>query len=281
MVHSSSKITPIVLVLMFFVGVFYLSATPSRQCTSRDECNLQEIKKVDQIAVKQHEMLGPVVRVGTRMSSGSGTIYEKVETEVDGTFEYLVLTNQHTTKMRMIFSFNSDFIFGKLIKIPIDTGCSIVVFDQNKRETKKFTAKVVAEDVYLDLAILSFRSSQQIPVALLATDEMLKDVRVFDDVFAVGCQLGMRPTPTFGIVSEVISGVTRKVEWMLYGTTSPITYGSSGGGLFKEYDGHYYLIGIPFRVAITQNYQVMPHLGNAISLFTARKFLDNNMVSKE
>jgi len=276
MVSLSSRVTPVCLLLMLFAGVFFsISAVPEKQCA------LHEVKKVDQIAVKQHEMLGPVVRIGTRQSTGSGTIYEKVETEVDGTFEYLVLTNHHITVTRMVFSFTADFMIGSLIKIPIDTGCSVVVFDHEGQKTKRYTAKVVAEDAYLDLAILSFRSDQPIPVALLATNEMLEDVRVFDDVFAVGCQLGMRPTPTVGIISGVISGVTNKIEWMLYGTTTPITYGSSGGGLFREYDGHYYLIGIPFRVAMTPDYQVMSHLGNAIALTTARKILEENMVSKE
>ena len=276
MVSLTRRVTPVCLMLMLFVSLCFLLATAPEH-----HCPIPENPLVDQISVKQREMLGPVVCIGTRMSTGSGTVYAKIETEVDGTFEYLVLTNQHITKTRIIFSFNSDFVIGKLIKTPIDTGCSIVVFDQDNRETSRYTAKVVEEDNYLDLAILSFKSSQQIPVTLLATDEMLENVRVFDDVFAVGCQLGMRPTPTFGIVSEIIAGVTRKIEWMLYGTTSPITYGSSGGGLFKEYDGHYYLIGIPFRVAITHKYQVVSHLGNAISLCTARKFLDDNMVSKE
>jgi len=276
MVSLSSKVTPVCLLLMLFAGVFFsISAVPERQC------NLHEVPKIDQIAIKQREMLGPVVRIGTRQSTGSGTVYEKIETEVDGTFEYLVLTNQHITKTRMVFSFNADFVIGKLIRIPIDTGCSIVVFDHKERSTTRYTAKVIAEDAYLDLAILSFESSLPIPVAMMATDEMLEDVRVFDDVFAVGCQLGMRPTPTFGILSEIISGVTNKIEWMIYGTTTPITYGSSGGGLFKEYDGHYYLIGIPFRVAMTPDYQVVSHLGNAIAICTARKLLDDNMVNKE
>ena len=115
MVSLPSRVTPVCLLLMLFVGVlFSISAVPEKQCA------LHEVKKVDQIAVKQREMLGPVVRIGTRQSAGSGTIYEKVETEVDGTFEYLVLTNQHITVTRMVFSFTADFMVGALIKIPID-----------------------------------------------------------------------------------------------------------------------------------------------------------------
>jgi S1-C subfamily serine protease len=226
-------------------------------------------------------MLDPIVRVETRQASGSGTIYEKIETETENVFEYRILTNQHVTRTRMIFSSGADFLIGKLFTFPIDTGCSVDVFDHKNHEHKEYVVKVVAENAYLDLAILSFETDNQIAVALLATDEMLASIRVFDNVFAVGCQLGMRPTPTFGIISEIISGVNEKLEWMLYGTTSQISPGSSGGGLFREYDGHYYLIGIPFRVAVTWDRQIMPHLANAIALSTARDFLDENKVSKE
>lgn len=276
MVSFSNRVIPVYLVLMLFVCVFFsLSATLERQC------NLPEIKNVDQIAVKQHEMLDPIVRIETRRATGSGVIYEKLETETDGVFEYKILTNEHMTRTRIIFSWDADFMIGKLITIPIDTGCSVFVFDPKDKTKKKYISQVIAENHYLDLAILSFETDQIISVAQIATKEMLESIRVFDEVFAVGCQLGMRPIPTFGIISQIISGDTNNVKWILYGTTSPISPGSSGGGLFREYDGHYYLVGIPFRVTVTHDSQIMPHLGNAISIFTARKLIDDNRVSRE
>jgi len=268
---------------MLFVGVIFLAAEnkPAISSVPEKQCNLHEIQKVDQIAIKQREMRDPIVRVETRQALGSGTIYEKLDTGTKNLFEYRVLTNQHVTQTRMMFPSDADFLTGKLIILPIDTGCSIDVFDHKNQKQKRYVVKVVAENPYLDLAILSFETDDPITVALLATDEILESIRVFDNVFALGCQLGMRPTPTFGIISDIISGVTRQVKWMLYGTTSQIASGSSGGGLFVEYDGHYYLIGIILRAAVTRDHHIMPHLANAISLSTAKNFLEENRVSKE
>lgn len=276
MVSFPSRITPVFLMLMFFIGIFF-SLSTALECQG----TAQAVPIVDQIEIKQREMLDPVVRVGTRQYTGSGTIYEKIETETEGIFEYRILTNEHITRTRMVFSWDADFLIGELITIPVDTGCSVSVFDTKDETNRRYVGKVVAEDHYLDLAILSFETDQIISVARIATKEMIENIRVFDEVFAVGCQLGMKPIPTFGIISRIISGATHNIEWILYGTTSPISPGSSGGGLFKEYDGHYYLIGVPFRMAITYSKQIMPHLGNAVSIFTARKLINDNSVGGE
>ena len=105
---------------------------------------------------------------------------------------------------------------------------------------------------------------------------MLQQVKVFDDVFAVGCQLGKAPIPTVGIISQV----WQDEKWLIYINTAAISPGSSGGGLFKKYDEHYYLIGIPFCVGQSYNGQIMPHIAHAISFAVARDFVDINLVSK-
>lgn len=235
---------------------------------------------IDEISLKQLEMRDTTVLVQTGGGSGSGTIIGCDEIEPEGTFEYRVFTNAHVTYSRFenILS-GADALTGEAEVETIDTGCMILVFNHEHQCAFWHIAEVVGEDISYDLAVLTFRSQERLPVARVATDEMLQDVRVFDDVFAIGCQLGNAPSPTTGIISAILKGNNGVEEWIIYANTSPIMPGSSGGGLFKKIDGHYYLIGIPFRVAVAPNGQLVPHLAHAISVATAREFIEEHTVT--
>ena len=233
----------------------------------------------DDLSLKKEEMRNTVILVSTNYGRGSGVIIEQLETEEEGTYEYLAVTNNHVTERRFGRVLRGADIFrGKFKFSKIDNGCNVVVFDNQKRECETIEAIVIAEDEDLDLALISFKSKEQLPVAKIATSAMLDDIQVFDDVFAVGCQLGSRPIPTDGIISR-ISMIGDEKELITYGNTAQISPGSSGGGLFKKYDDHYYLIGIQYRVSIAPNGQFVPHLASAISFVTAQKFIDDNAVS--
>lgn len=234
----------------------------------------------DVIARKQKEMRNPVVLIQTRGGTGSGTVIDCLETDIDGVLEYRVLTNAHVVGNRFVtFLRNVNSLTGKIKTETVDTGCAIVVFDHEEKKTYRYSSEVVDEDSLYDLAILSFLTEQKIDVARLADNQMLERVRVFDEVFAIGCPFGDIPSPTTGIISQMITGKNGKKEWVIYGSTAQIISGSSGGGLFKKYDGHYFLIGIPFRAVINRMYQMIPHLSQAIAISTARDFIDESMVT--
>lgn len=237
----------------------------------------KETESVDEINIKQKEMRDTIVLVTTRRGSGSGTIIDRLETDIKQMFKYRVLTNAHITHLRFTeYLRDVDSITGRVKVGIIDTGCEITTFDYHSQDRDNRTAKVVAENTIYDLAILSFVSPKELAVAKIADIEMLEQVRVFDDVFAIGCQLGQAPTPTVGIVSQVLIGIRGNKEWIIYSNTAQISPGSSGGGLFKKYDDHYYLIGIPYRVATINNCQIVPHLSHAISMKTANEFIRHN-----
>lgn len=240
----------------------------------------EKVESVDEIALKQKEMRDTTVLVKTRRSSGSGTIIYRLETEIKQLFEYLVLTNAHITYSRFVeYLRGVDSITGRVEVEVVDTGCGIITFDYSNKYWDNHIAEVVAEDSVYDLAILSFVSKRKLAVAKIADYDMLEQVRVFDDVFAIGCQLGRAPSPTVGIISQILIGLYGDEEWIVYSNTAQITPGSSGGGLFKKYDGHYYLIGVPYRIAIANNGQMIPHMSQAISIKTAREFIDQNSVT--
>lgn len=237
---------------------------------------------IDEITLKQREMRDTIVLVKTRRGSGSGTIIDRLDIDTKQMFEYRVLTNSHVTHLRFVqYLRGVNSITGKTKIEVVDTGCEVVVFDYQDRNQINHKAQVVAEDTTYDLAILSFVSSKEFVVVKIADQDMLEQVRVFDNVFAIGCQLGQAPSPTVGIISQIFKGTYRDREWTTYGSTAQITPGSSGGGLFKRYDDHYYLIGIPYCLAVTNNGQMIPHLSNAISMKIAIEFIDQNLVTPQ
>lgn len=277
------------LVFMFMYQVSSSGKNPSQEIIPMDNyvdlthysmIEIESPSQPDEIELKQNEMRDPIVRIQTRYSRGSGTIIECLETDTEGVFKYLVLSNAHLTGTRFITCLKKvDSVTGKVITETIDTGCKIITFDHLNKDWNQYSAKIVDENFPLDLTLLSFLSTKKLAVAKIANDEMLSQVRVFDEVFAVGCQLGRTPNPTTGIISQILTGINGEDEWIIYVNTAQITPGSSGGGLFKEYYGHYYLIGIPYSLAIASNGQLIPHLAHAISIATAKSFIDKNSVS--
>jgi S1-C subfamily serine protease len=234
----------------------------------------------DEITLKQEEMRDTTVFVQTCRGSGSGTIINCLETETEGTFEYLILTNAHVTYSRFITIIRKvDSLTGRIKAERVDTGCGVIAFDHTEKDWFPYNTTVIAEDMQYDFSLLSFRSDHQFAVAKMANEDMLSQVRVFDEIFTIGCQLGRAPSPTTGIISQIITGNNGEKEWVIYGNTAQITPGSSGGGLFKKYDDHYYMIGIPFRVAITNDGQIIPHLAHAISIGVAKDFINQNAVT--
>ena len=246
----------------------------------RAESNKISPVTTDEIATKQAEMQDTIVLVQTRRGSGSGTIIDCLETDTNGTFEYIVLTNAHVTNSRFITIIRKvNSLTGRIETDRIDAGCGIIAFDHINSDWFQYDTTVVAEDKQYDFALLSFRAEHEFAVAKIADEDMLSKVRVFDEVFAIGCQLKRAPVPTIGIISQIITGSNGEKKWVIYGNTAQITPGSSGGGLFKKYGGNYYMIGIPFRVAIAGNGQIIPHLAHAISIGVAKDFIDQNTVT--
>lgn len=235
---------------------------------------------VDEIVLKQQEMRNTTVFVHTRRNSGSGTIIDCIETDTEGVFEYRVLTNAHVTHPRFITYLRGvNSLRGNIQTETVDTGCKIITFDYVNKSWYQHDTKVLVENRQCDISILSFISDEEFVVARIADNAMLERVRVFDEVFSMSCQLGRAPSPTIGIVSQILTGENGGKEWVIYANTAQITPGSSGGGLFKKYGNHYYLIGIPFKVAVAYNGQLIPHLAHAISIVIAQEFIDQSSVS--
>ncbi len=129
---------------------------------------------------------------------GSGVIVRR-----DGTM-YYVLTNDHVIG-------NAD-----QITITLDSG-------------DEYPADVVGEDTRKDLALVSFESRQEIPVAVLGDSDQL---RVGDWVLAIGSPYGFQSTVTAGIVSALgrRGGPAGNISDFIQ-TDAAINRGNSGGAL--------------------------------------------------
>ena len=97
---------------------------------------------------------------------------------------------------------------------------------------RSYSAALVGGDDLMDLALVSFETSDDLPIAVLGNSESLV---VGDWVFAVGNPLGFQSTVTAGIVSAISrnaqpgSGMTGVTEYVQ--TDAAINQGNSGGAL--------------------------------------------------
>jgi len=237
----------------------------------------------DLILLKQTEMLNTIVHVSTYFASGSGTIINRTHNDsknqqTKNVSIYSILTNAHVIEDRNIkILVGADGLRGEPLFLTIDYEVIITAFRTNGKVAVCGSAVVVTESEILDLAILTFETDVDLPVANLPSCEMLDQIRIFDEVYAVGCQLGRPPLPTDGIISSIVGTANGHIT---YTSNAQIAGGSSGGGLFKKYGGHYYLIGVPFSAPFARNGQFLPHLASAISLVSANEMIKQYIEEK-
>ncbi|GAB4221673.1 MAG: Do family serine endopeptidase [Spirochaetales bacterium] len=136
---------------------------------------------------------------------------------------------------------------------------------------RQFDAKLVGTDARKDLALVSFETSEDVPVAELGDSDQ---VQVGDFAVAVGNPLGFESTVTFGIVSAVgrkpkpgmdIGSFTDYIQ-----TDAAINPGNSGGALANIYGQ---VIGINTWIASQSGGSI--GLGFAIPINNAKKVIDD------
>lgn len=136
---------------------------------------------------------------------------------------------------------------------------------------RSFSAELVGSDDLIDLAMLSFTTEEEVPIATLGDSDSL---RPGDWVFAVGNPLGFQSSITAGIVSATsrnaniqsgMSGVTDYIQ-----TDAAINRGNSGGALVNL-DGD--VVGINTWIASTSGGNI--GLGFAIPVNNARRAIED------
>jgi Do/DeqQ family serine protease len=155
-----------------------------------------------------------------------------------------------------------------------------VVTDANEisvatNDGKEYPAALVGKDERKDLAMISFKTSDPLPLAVLGDSDA---VRVGDWAIAVGNPLGLMSTVTMGIVSAVgrTGGPANNINDFIQTDTS-INQGNSGGALVNIRGE---VIGINTWIA-SNNSGGSVGLGFAIPVNNAKRSIDEFINSGE
>jgi S1-C subfamily serine protease len=223
---------------------------------------------------KYSDMVDPVVHIYRGGKHGSGIIIHRQFMPDSKIYIYLVVTNYHVIdRDRYKVLSKIDGITGKEIYRLFHITPRITVFQEQTSKWHTYESKVAIQDPSKDLAVLRFQSETKYPIACLASQAMLDEIQVFDRVYAIGCQLGEKPSPTTGIISGIIE--TNNFSGFL--SSAEIAPGSSGGGLFRKFNDHYYLIGISCRTGRFYG-RFVSHLAYSISVEVLNRLLIENSV---
>jgi S1-C subfamily serine protease len=192
------------------------------------------------------QMLLPTVQLNGDDTVGSGTLVFSGKNAKNGQHETYVLTAYHVVRNILADSPSAR-----------RDGIAITIY----QETEKTEARgdMIVHDERIDSALVKLRGEQVFPlVARVVAKEKADAVKVWDDVYAVGCPLGNDPIPTRGEISCTKNELNGSNYWMV---NAPTYFGNSGGGVYLA--GTRELIGV-FSKIYTHgkgNPVVVPHMG--------------------
>ena len=204
----------------------------------------------DELDDKMNGMLYPVVRVMCGWGGGSGTIIYSDDRDEEGRFDTFVMTNHHVIDGAIRIEQKWNSLKGKYENVEERDRVQVELFVYDRGKviaTQDFDADIVAHSEDHDLAVLRLCYPREIEYVapLLAAD---KSLRMFQDVYAVGCSLLHEPIATAGHVTD-LEDMIDGVPYCM--TTADIIFGNSGGAVFTKIAGVWYLTGVPSRVAVT------------------------------
>ncbi len=231
------------------------TARASRQQVERLEAELVVPRD---LGVMWRDLVGPVVQLAGDSSVGSGVLLESEELP-DGGYRTYLLTAWHVVRD----------IQGDLSKT--DLPVPVFVYDEDGTIDEE-AAELLVFDADLDAALLVLYTP--VPFengARLASREQLAQVRIFDQVVAVGCPLGNDPIPTRGEVATTKHMVDGEWYWML---NAPTYIGNSGGGIFADQSHELLAIFSKIYTHGTLRPTIVPHMGLATPLTSIYDWLE-------
>lgn len=203
---------------------------------------------------KHEEMLYTSVLIRTLTDEcGSGTVvYSKPVKKGSEEYETYILTNYHVIEEAIEVKKEWSTTFQRDIKKE-KRATIIVEFFKYKNLSRNIgrislEADVVAYDKDQDFALIKLRSTESIKYIAKIHSKNVKDICIYDPVYACGCSLGHSPFPTKGEITSMDDEIERQKYWM---SSAMIIDGSSGGSIFlivtneKGEEESYEFIGIP------------------------------------
>ena len=224
---------------------------------------------LEEVEKRHHEIIWPTVRIRAKDAWGSGTvIYSK--SDKSGKFHTYILTCHHVIASNIKVEKVWDQRVGIEVKKEIRTPVEVQFFYYENLSYAKglsgsHRAEIVCYDERQDIALLELEmQAREIEwVATLYPEDKIRDVHVYDAVFACGAAMAHEPIATDGIITFMNEIIDDYDYWM---TTAQIIFGNSGGAVFRysvERD-KFEFIGIPARVEVNISgfsAQAITHMG--------------------
>ncbi|MGA1605597.1 MAG: trypsin-like peptidase domain-containing protein [Planctomycetota bacterium] len=204
-------------------------------------------------------LLAPTVQLNGQETVGSGTLVRSDRDPQTGAARNFVLTAYHVVRNIL-----NDTPHARTDGIPV------TVYTADGRVEVR--ARLLSSQRALDVALLDLDTDQTFDhVASVLPREASGSVRVWDEVYAIGCPLGNDPIPTEGKVSSIDNLIQGTNYWMI---SAPTYYGNSGGGIFLAEERR--LMGV-FSKIYTHgrgNPVVVPHMGLCTPMAAIYAWLD-------
>jgi hypothetical protein len=235
----------------------------------------------DTITEKLEKVLYPCVRVLSGNGGGSGTVVYSEDREGTGEFQTFVLTNHHVIDNLIHVTKKWDNLTKSYRYIEQNDLADVELFQYDNGGLTVTTSTVKAEIIaYIaedDIALLRLKHPFQIKFVakILPTG---KHLRLFQEIYAVGCPLLVDPTFTRGEVTDLEYLIENK-EYT--GGTADIIWGNSGGSVMSFFEdlGDWYFCGIPSRGRGAPNGQFVTYLGYYITANRIRDFVIGQKLS--
>lgn len=201
-------------------------------------------------AQELHErVVYPVVQIRAAKAGGSGTIIFS-DTEDGERYNTFILTNQHVIDSAVKIEEEWNSVVGR--KLPTERRSPVevrnyVYRDVSFLETSQVNeADIVAWDKKHDIALLYLRTQRQFTnVIRLYDPDKVNELRMGMEVIACGCSLLHKPLMSRGHLSSLDEAAE---NLRMYMTSSLITFGNSGGAIFKADTLEF--LGIPSRLDV-------------------------------
>lgn len=240
---------------------------------------------MDKTLQEKHEnLLYPTVRVRTDKAGGSGTvIYSEPVPEgaVEEGYETYVLTNCHVINDNIRVEKKWSTLLKREVKTDVLADCTIELFDFEYGSWESghsaYKAEIMCYDKDMDLALLRVRTNREFKYVakVFPKDEHKKRLRMFMEVYAVGCGMGHPPLASQGNLTGFTDIIDNYPYWL---STAPTIYGNSGGSLYLA--DTYEFIGIPSRIAVNMggfSADAITHLSYFIPITSIYSFLEDQM----
>ena len=177
----------------------------------------------------QSYMLDPTFQINGNCSAT--VVKSGVGSRPSAQFETLLLTAAHCMKGRA--GWVSDYVFDE---------------DQKRVVMKReYAYEMVGSNSNFDLALIRLLDRERVfPVAEIAPEGW--DVRVGDATYALGYPLGWEKALTTGIITGKINMAkfdsNKYTDKWRYKSSTPVTFGNSGGGFYTQDGDRFVLIGV-------------------------------------